>query len=314
MWNVANDEKFLLVVDPGEHSAYLPRVGEPCKIRSDAFTFDTKLPDTKLPDVELSEEERRKQHRIAVNKVLETLNSIPATDDYASEVIKRLPSMADMGEKVRAFMPMDTIDQNETTNEWEARVHIFFRENPHFLPAVEGPASGDDTAEAEGNAEDNPENQWLSAHRQEILFPHASIEMHVFQVSKPVKKQDDGSEPRLVTVSIPMLDRNEKESFQDFVARVKLNMFVVSIQKDPSDKTLRAEAHAANSLAHPPSSDMDITPESLDAYKYILDFRAGPRTSLTSFRKYQAYRDWGKPNARREVWTASATIASNRAM
>jgi hypothetical protein len=59
---------------------------------------------------------------------------------------------------------------------------------------------------------------------------------------------------------------------------------------------------------------MDITPESLDAYKYILDFRAGPRRSLTSFRKYQAYRDWGKPNARREVWTASATIASNRAM
>jgi hypothetical protein len=88
MWNVANDEKFLLVVDPGEHSAYLPRVGEPCKIRSDAFTFSTIMSDTKLPHAELSrsEEERKKQHRTAVTMVLETLDSLSSASNASKWV------------------------------------------------------------------------------------------------------------------------------------------------------------------------------------------------------------------------------------
>jgi hypothetical protein len=48
--HVENDEKFLLFVDPIVNSAYLPKIGDKCKIRSDDFTF---------PSKEMAEEQRQ---------------------------------------------------------------------------------------------------------------------------------------------------------------------------------------------------------------------------------------------------------------
>jgi hypothetical protein len=75
--------------------------------------------------------------------------------------------------------------------------------------------------------------------------------MEVFQVSKRLTSPKDGSVPQLIDVSIPFVDREEKESAHDFVQRLKNSMFEVSITRDTSDRTPRAESFAVNSLVYP---------------------------------------------------------------
>ena len=80
--------------------------------------------------------------------------------------------------------------------------------------------------------------------------------MQVFQVSKPMKKQDAGSEPHPVNVSIPMLNTNEREFFQDFVEKIRASASEASIRKDISNRTLKAESHAVNSIVYPNANYM----------------------------------------------------------
>jgi hypothetical protein len=51
--------------------------------------------------------------------VLEALNSLPATNNYALEVIKWFPLIADVGRKIRSLMLIDTVDENKTIDKWE---------------------------------------------------------------------------------------------------------------------------------------------------------------------------------------------------
>ena len=75
-------------------------------------------------------------------------------------------------------------------------------------------------------------------------------------VSKPLAKKqhnndnDNDSEREPVDVLIPILDRQEREDITTFVHRAQAEeiYFDVTIEKISSDKTLKSESLAVNSL------------------------------------------------------------------
>jgi hypothetical protein len=84
---------------------------------------------------------------------------------------------------------------------------------------------------------------------------------------------------------IPFVDREEKESAHDFVQRLKNSVVEVSITRDTSDRTLRAESFAVNSLVYPKAlqGEDSVSEASIAAYHYLLNFRVDPNKNINLF-------------------------------
>ena len=90
MPNVANNEKFLLFVDPGSEGVFLPKEGETCKVRSDAFKFAVK---------ELDATERQQEVTETAVALLKLFKEASDTANPLASIRKLAPQIAKLSDE-----------------------------------------------------------------------------------------------------------------------------------------------------------------------------------------------------------------------
>ncbi|QPC77701.1 hypothetical protein HYE68_008453 [Fusarium pseudograminearum] len=80
--------------------------------------------------------------------------------------------------------------------------------------------------------------------------------------------------PRGFDVSLPYVELNGSESLADYLSRVEdEDLEKITLQTDVSNKTLKAQSLAMNSLKYPPSAQPFMpSDQSIEAYNYLINF------------------------------------------
>ncbi|KAL7929424.1 hypothetical protein V8C35DRAFT_315601 [Trichoderma chlorosporum] len=255
--HVQDDRHFLCILDPEGQDVMRPKHGDLCKMHFPGAIETPVFEQKTLNSIGLD-------FFKILNKAQVEINFHQFVLDRAGNLFSRALTEEET-EELR-----QTKDERQTGNTklWSGRVKLWVVEHQDILRAQ---TLDDDEGNGDGA-------RWFTACRVDFPSPNLKTQLQTYLVWKPTDKDAETVEGQLkpvLPIRLPNFEppKGDDTALEYFTRLMNPeNTQAVHIKRVFSDKTIRAEVDAVNSLKHPTSANPSPTDRSIVAYRYLMRF------------------------------------------
>lgn len=281
--HVEDESRCMLIILPEGKSQLLPQNGESCRVHLPMHKpgLDNHTEHT-VTEIEI--------RAIASNiegAFVEASGEIDETELVKQEISKYFTE--DLTDDVVKTLLRST---DESKADYEFRIFTFCNEQQHSLNVsalgVEAHSGRDEHISAPSRTGTgdcdvlDDRLDWCYAIRLDIDVLRANPEWQTYLVQKSKPIRDSKAD-------FDYIDRKDDETWDRYIERITSEDLLrrVRVERISSDKAVRAECLALNSLQHPKSSPTPIGTESMHAFEYQLRFDPTEKPSVDLFRQIE---------------------------
>ncbi|KAK1762933.1 hypothetical protein QBC33DRAFT_573845 [Phialemonium atrogriseum] len=258
--HVEGEERAIMVVRTEGKGSLLPQNGESCKVSFDNAVLEQD------GEPEGNNEISEQHAEIVIANLLRIFRDFE--DSAADIATNSAPWLREALTEAEVEPILRT--ENEDAVQYKERFDAFWEAQKSKLDA---------TALAKEEPKEESENNtlWCSATRLDIPLLHMRQGWQTYLVQSPIAK--DGS----VETKFATLAQHDNEPWEEYFSRAISddNSCQAFFKRILSDKAVKAEVHAINSLIHPASAyPSRIHPRSLATYNYLVRFESGEEDNV----------------------------------